>query len=141
MAFTYDLDTAVGIVRLLIADTDRTNHDFEDDELTALLTLAATTHDDSTAQRFVAAAHALNALAANKSRLTVRLSRGSVSEDLTGLAQSLRQHAALLMAQAEEVSGPLAAFVSPSWERFSYTENLDRDREDATGVTDVFAAP
>ncbi|MFA4972550.1 MAG: hypothetical protein WC683_08035 [bacterium] len=40
MAFTYDLTTAIGKVRFLIPDDDSANYDFEDDEITHLLTLA-----------------------------------------------------------------------------------------------------
>lgn len=40
MAFTYDLTTNVGKVRFLIPDNDSTAYDFEDAEITHLLTLA-----------------------------------------------------------------------------------------------------
>ena len=41
MAFTYDLTTDIGKVRLLIGDTDSTDYQFEDAEITAFLTMAS----------------------------------------------------------------------------------------------------
>ncbi len=41
MAFTYDITTNRGKVRLLISDTDSTDYHFEDDEIDAFLTMAS----------------------------------------------------------------------------------------------------
>ena len=41
MAFTYDITTNRGKVRLLIGDTDSTDYQFEDDEIDAFLTMAS----------------------------------------------------------------------------------------------------
>ena len=41
MAFTYDITTDRGKVRLLIGDTDAADYQFEDDEIDAFLTLAS----------------------------------------------------------------------------------------------------
>ncbi|KKL78369.1 hypothetical protein LCGC14_2025560 [marine sediment metagenome] len=41
MAFTYDITTNRGKVRLLISDTDSTDYQFEDDEIDAFLTMAS----------------------------------------------------------------------------------------------------
>lgn len=119
MAFTYDLETDTGKVRLLIADTEYEGHDFEDDEVA----VALAQHDDNLK---LAAAFLLNALAANRARLAVSVRRGAVSEDLTRIAADLRAQAA---AYVEASDLPLEAVVSPSYERFSYDRNLIRKQQ------------
>ena len=121
--FTYDLSTNVGMVRMLIADTDATAHDFADEEVEAALE-----QEGDSLKR--AAALLLLVLASNRARLAVSVKRGAVSEDLTKVAAELRASAAVLVAQAaadEDV--PLSAIISPSYETFSYTVNLHNDRE------------
>jgi len=122
--FTYDLATDIGKVRMLIADTDAAAYDFDDDEVQVALT-----QEGDSLKR--AAALLLLSLAANRSRLTVSVRRGSVSEDLTKLAADLRAQAAALVEQAaadEDV--PLSAIISPSYETFSYDWNLENERDD-----------
>jgi len=122
--FTYDLTTAIGKVRMLIADTDFDSYDFNDDEVQAALT-----QEGDSLKR--AAALLLLVLAANRSRLTVSVKRGAVSEDLTKLAADLRaQAAALVDSAASDEDVPLSAIISPSYETFSYDWNLDNDRDD-----------
>lgn len=140
MAFTYNTATDVGMVRLLIADTDPTDYDFEDAEISAFLTMAANGTDDTHAKRLVAAAQALNTLASNRARLAVSVRRGGVTEDLSKVASELRAQAADYRQQAEESAGPLEAIVSPSIERFSYTTNVLAERDDETGE-DILEAP
>ena len=41
MAFTYDIDTNRGKVRLLISDTNASDYQFEDDEVDAFLSMAS----------------------------------------------------------------------------------------------------
>lgn len=123
--FTYDLTTDIGKVRMLVADTDVASYDFDDDEVEAALT-----QESDSLKR--AAALLLLVLAANRSRLSVSVKRGSVSEDLKGVAADLRAQAKALVEQAaadEDV--PLSAIINPSYETFSYTVNLDNDRDDA----------
>ena len=122
--FTYDLTTAIGKVRMLIADTDFDSYDFNDDEVQAALT-----QEGDSLKR--AAALLLLVLAANRSRLTVSVKRGAVSEDLTKLAADLRaQAAALVDSAASDEDVPLSAIINPSYETFSYDWNLDNDRDD-----------
>jgi len=123
--FTYDLTTDIGKVRMLVADTDSSGYDFEDDEVSAALT-----QEGDSIKR--AAALLLLVLAANRSRLSVSVKRGNVSEDLKGVAADLRAQAAALVAQAsDDEDVPLSAIISPSYETFSYTVNVDNDRDDA----------
>ncbi len=124
-SYTYNLSTAMGQVRLLIADTDIPDGAiFSDEELTALLTMEGNVVK-------AGAARALEVLAANKARLAVRVQRGGVSEDLTQVAKELRATAGQLRAEAEAESDDpaMAVFSSPSWERFSYTKNVALERE------------
>ena len=121
--FTYDLATNVGKVRMLIADTDATAHDFADEEVEAALE-----QEGDSLKR--GAALLLLVLASNRARLAVSVKRGAVSEDLTKVAVELRASAAVLVGQAAaEEDVPLSAIISPSYETFSYTVNLHNDRE------------
>jgi len=58
MAFTYDLTTDIGKVRLLISDSDLTSFHFTDEEITAILTMASSS-------LLLAASYALEAWAAS----------------------------------------------------------------------------
>ena len=117
MGFTYDLTTNLGKVRLLIADTDSTNYDFSDAEVTAALSQEQNVPK-------LAAALLLGILAANRARLAVRVTRGSVSEDLTQVAANLRALAAQYRAEAEgDADTVLEAVVTPSYDRFSAWRN------------------
>lgn len=93
MAFTYDVSTKRGQVRLLISDTDPASALFEDDEIDAFLTLA-----DSNV--FLAAAMAIESLLREKGvRLARRIKRDRYEteehgiRDLADLAKKLRDDA------------------------------------------------
>ena len=139
--FTYDTDTSVGQVRLRIADTDKSNFDFTDTELGVFLTMAS-----SSVRR--ASAIALRSLASNRSRLAVRVGRGSVSEDLTAVAKDLREQAKALEEEADlyDGDGIAQAIISPSYERFSHQRNIDEGRHgngplDYDGYVDTVVTP
>lgn len=94
MAFTYDLATDVGKIRLLIPDTSWESAVFSDEELTAFLAL-----ESSSVRR--AAALALETVAANETMtlkvlklLDVQTDGAKVGEALIGRAALLRQQAA-----------------------------------------------
>jgi len=123
MAFTYDVSTRRGKVRLLIADTQADEHDFEDEEVDAALSMQSNSIKKS-------ASFLLMALANDRARLSVSYKRGSVDEDLTQIAMRLRLQAQQLYKEGEdEGSGPLIAVVNPSVDAFQKTKNelLDRD--------------
>lgn len=121
MAYTYCLDNNIGKTRLLIADTDIGNATFSDEEITFAL--------DTEGGLYMAAAMLLRVLAADQSRLAVRVSRSGVSEDLTQVAVQLRAQADAYTAKAGSDAGSISATVSPSWEPFSYTDNLLAGRD------------
>lgn len=89
---TYQLDTSIGVVRLLIPDNaDLTNTIFSDDEITAFLTL-----EDQNVR--LAAAQALDTIAASEtltlkaiSLLDLTTNGPAVSKELRARADSLRQ--------------------------------------------------
>lgn len=121
MAYTYCLDNDIGKTRLLIADTDISDATFSDEEITFAL--------DTEGGLYLAAAMLLRVLAADQSRLAVRVSRSGVSEDLTQVAQQLRAQADVYAQKAADDVGGISAIVSPSWEPFSYTDNLLAGRD------------
>jgi hypothetical protein len=126
VAFTYDVTTDIGKVRLLTADTDRESYDFEDAEIE----FALDEYDDIRR----AAAMLLTALASNRARLAVRVGRGSVNEDLTQVAKELREQAAALISQAEDAEDePLEAVINPQYERLSAARNYALEREGEVG--------
>jgi hypothetical protein len=93
LAFTYDVATYRGQVRLLIADTDSASVLFEDDEIDAFLSLAQN-------NVFLAAAMAIESLLREKGvRLAKRVKRDRYEteehaiRDLTELAKRLREDA------------------------------------------------
>ena len=117
MDFTYDLTTDLGLVRFLVADTDSTSPDFADDEVSVALAQEQNVPK-------LAAALLLEILASNRARLAVRVTRGSVSEDLTQVAANLRALAAQYRAEAEgDADTVLEAVVTPSYDRFSAWRN------------------
>lgn len=123
MGFTYDLTTDLGTVRFLIADTDSMNFDFADDEVTAALAQEQNVPK-------LAAALLLGILAANRARLAVRVTRGSVSEDLTQVAANLRALAAQYRSEAEvDADTVLEAVITPSYDGFSAYRNVVLGRE------------
>ena len=121
MAYTYCLTDDIGKTRLLIADTDISDATFSDEEITFAI--------DTEGGLYMAAAMLLRVLAADQSRLAVRVSRSGVSEDLTQVAQQLRAQADAYAAKAADDVGGISAIVSPSWEPFSYTDNLLAGRD------------
>ncbi len=121
MAYTYCLDNDIGKVRLLIADTDIGNATFSDEEITFAI--------DTEGGLYLAAAMLLRVLAADQSRLAVRVTRSGVSEDLTQVAVQLRAQADAYTEKAGSDAGAISAIVSPSWEPFSYTDNLLAGRD------------
>lgn len=121
MAYTYCLDNDIGKTRLLIADTDIGNATFSDEEITFAI--------DTEGGLYMAAAMLLRVLAADQSRLAVRVSRSGVSEDLTQVAVQLRAQADVYAQKAADDVGGISAIVSPSWEPFSYTDNLLAGRD------------
>jgi hypothetical protein len=89
MAFTYDLSNDLGKLRLLIQDTDVSSAGakavYSDEELTFFLDQ---TKEDSN-NLYLAAAHALETLAAEKARLAKVKKMDVLSNDTTKIAEQL----------------------------------------------------
>ena len=123
---TYDSSTPVGLVRLLMADTDIDNPIFVDVEIQAVLPL-----NDQSPRR--SAAMLLDTIASNRARLAVHIRRGGVSEDLTKVQAALHEQAESLRADADKMEDDaiLESISSPSYERFSHTVNIYTGRQNA----------
>lgn len=105
IAFTYDVNTAVGQVRLFAGDTDpdglnRTGGDRTrtDDEISALLSL-----NGGSAR--MAAAQLMEIKAAEFAALATNIQQGSLRQDLRMRSQRLLEAAAALRADSGEPNG------------------------------------
>lgn len=114
MAFTYLLTNNIGKIRLLIADTDENSYDFEDDEITAAISMSS--------DIYAASALLIRSLAANRSRLAVSVKRGTMSEDLTKLPTLLMDLAKHLDIQSDQQADAslLEAYVDEDSEFFGW---------------------
>lgn len=98
MAFTYDLSTDVGKVRLLITDTHEPDPIFQDDELTALLALEG-------GDVRLGSALALETIATNEVLILKTIKTLELETDGPAVARALYTRAKALRDQAEEDSG------------------------------------
>ena len=124
--FTYDPTTDAGMIRLLTDDADADNYAFTDAEITAV-------YASNGSNVLRTSARLLEILATNHSKLAIKVGRGDVDEDLTQIAKNLREQADRYRAQADDeddAGACLEALVSPSYERFSYTQNILLERDD-----------
>lgn len=94
MAFTYDLDTDAGKVRLLLSDVDEPTAVFTDAEIDAFLEL-----ESGSVKR--AAAQAIDANATNEALASKVLRTQDLTTDGARVADAMRKHAASLRAQAD----------------------------------------
>ena len=93
MPTTYDLDTPVGQVRLLVSDTTLDDPVFDDDELTAFLALEG-------GSVRLAAAQALDTIASNEVMVSKVIRTQDLQTDGAKVAAELRARAAELRRQA-----------------------------------------
>ncbi len=98
MAFTYDLTTERGQVRLLITDTDHDNPIFQDNEIDFFLSNTAV---DGTNDVNLAGAKALETIAASEALVQKKIKLLDLTTDGPAVAKSLREAAALLREQSE----------------------------------------
>ncbi len=101
MAFTYNLTTEAGKVRLLITDTDYTNPIFEDNEIDVFLSFTAV---DGTNDINLAAAVALETIAASEALVQKKIKLLDLTTDGPAVATSLRAAAKLLREQSDNES-------------------------------------
>lgn len=95
MAFTYQVDTPLGQVRLLLNDVDADTAVFDDAEIDAFLAL-----EGQSVKR--AAAQAIDTNATNEALASKVLRTQDLATDGAKLADSLRKHAAELRRQADD---------------------------------------
>lgn len=98
MAFTYDVSTARGQVRLIITDRDSVNPIFDDSEVDGFLALQGQSV-------FRAAATALETIAANEALVQKRIKMLDLETDGPAVARELRQSAVSLREQDEAANG------------------------------------
>ncbi len=100
MAFTYDVTSDAGKVRLIITDTDAANPIFNDDEVDAYLALKG-------GSILLAAAQALDTIASSEALILKKIRLLDVTTDGPAVAKALREHANTLreQAQIEDVEG------------------------------------
>lgn len=97
MAFTYDLTTDLGKVRLLIPDRVTPGHVFEDNELSAFLAIEGSVKG--------AAALALETIASDQALVLKVMRLLDLQTDGARVAEALLKRAAELRAQAEDGEG------------------------------------
>jgi hypothetical protein len=97
VAFTYDVTTPAGQVRLLVPDNDGDNHLLEDADITALLTL-----ESADVRR--AAAAALELIASSEALVSKKIKTQDLSTDGPAVAKALLERSALLRTQADEAA-------------------------------------
>jgi len=119
MAFTYDLTTEAGKVRLLIFDTNSGSYVFEDDELAVFLAI------ETSVKR--AAALALETMASNEAFVLKVITLMDLRTDGAATARALMARAATLRSQADdEEYAEDGAFEVVEWvnDNFSARERL-----------------
>ncbi|MEE9451094.1 MAG: hypothetical protein V3V72_13675 [Ignavibacteriaceae bacterium] len=101
MAFTYDPSTEAGKVRLLITDTDHDNEIFSDSEVSTFLSLTAV---DGSNDINLAAAMALETIAASEALVQKKIKLLDLTTDGPAVATSLRAAAKILREQSDNES-------------------------------------
>lgn len=97
MAFTYDITSERGQVRLLITDTDHDNPIFQDNEIDFFLSNTAVDGNDVN----LAGAKALETIAASETLVQKKMKLLDITTDGPAVAKSLREAAALLREQSD----------------------------------------
>lgn len=124
MAFTYDLSSSAGQIRLLIMDTNSGSYVFEDDELDVFFTL-----ERANVRR--AAALALETMASNEAFVLKVIQLLDLKTDGAKTADALMKRAAALRKQADddELAEEGGAFDIAEWvvDDFSARERLEKE--------------
>jgi hypothetical protein len=119
MAFTFDVASSRGQVRLLVPDSSPTTYVFEDAEIDAFLTL-----ESGSVRR--AAAMALETLASNEALVLKVIRILELSTDGAKTADALLKRAALLRSQADEVEAADGALFD--WAEMTLDDFSARER-------------
>ena len=121
MAFTYDLATSVGKVRLLVPDRNAADYVWEDAEITAFLAAEGNVVKLGTAL-------ALETMASNEAYVQKVIRILELSTNGAQTADALLKRAAVLRAQAEdEVADAGFEIAEMVLDDFSYREFLEKD--------------
>jgi len=123
MAFTYDVTTNRGKVRLLITDVEPTDPCFDDDEIDAFLSMAANTV-------LLAAAMALETIASNEVLVLKVIRLLDLQTDGASVGRELRMRAGVLREQAEaEAAGAAGNFdwAEQVFNQFGFLEKLENE--------------
>jgi len=99
MAFTFDVTTDRGKVRLLITDTDQANPIFTDEEIDAFLSITQVNDENDIR---LAAAQALDTIASSEALVQKRIKLLDLSTDGPAVAKELRERAKELRRQVDE---------------------------------------
>jgi len=105
LAYTYDLSTSIGKVRLNCQDTSEANAIFDDAEIQAFL-------DQNAANIFLAAADALDIIASNQSYILKAISNNGLTTNGPAVAADLRAHAKVLRAKVASNIGTTSTGVA-----------------------------
>lgn len=119
MTWSYEIATDIGKVRLHVGDTDKSAAwTFEDEELQVFL--------DETGEVLLAAAAALDALAADQARLAMRVSIGDYSEDRGAAVKALHAQAEALRQQAAQT--PASEIAETAWTPTARAQMIANER-------------
>lgn len=120
MAFTYDISTERGKVRLLAVDFRDDGHLFEDAEIDAFLAM-----EDGV---YRAAALALETAASDEALVTKKIETLEIKTDGPAVSKELRARAERLRKRADEIDaneeGPVFGVVQMGYNPFSWREIL-----------------
>ena len=119
MAFTYDLTTDAGKVRMMIPDNVVARYIFEDDEVTAFLSIEGASIKKATAL-------GLETLASNEALVLKVIRLLDLTTDGAKTSDALLKRAKLLRAQAEDddTSGAAFDFAELVYDDFSAREQI-----------------
>jgi len=121
MAVSYDLNTEIGKVRLLITDSDIADPIFQDEEITAFLGFYT-----STSKIKLAAAQALDVMAVNEVMVSKVIHLLDLSTNGAAVAASLKAQAEALRAQVENEDYDFD-YAEVSYDTFTMREIIEKE--------------
>ena len=125
MAFTYDLATDRGKVRLLIQDTDETYEFYTDAEIDAFLTMAADLDGDEVRN---ASATALESWASNQVMILKVVEHLDITIDGAAVSREMRMRAQILRAEAISTSSDAGFEIAEmALGHFSWIEQVENE--------------